>query len=33
MPVLKVVEVTYPWPWIDYDGEALEKAYRKKVVK
>jgi hypothetical protein len=29
----KLVEITCPWPWIDYDGETLEKAYRKKVDK
>jgi hypothetical protein len=29
----ELVEITCPWPWIDYDGETLEKAYRKKVGK
>jgi hypothetical protein len=29
----QLVEITCPWPWIDYDGETLEKAYRKKVGK
>jgi hypothetical protein len=31
--VMKLVEVTCPWPRIDYDGETLQKAYRKKVGK
>jgi hypothetical protein len=30
---VQLVEVTCLWPWIDYDGETLEKAYRKKVAK
>jgi hypothetical protein len=29
----ELVESTCPWPWIDYDGETLEKASRKKVGK
>jgi hypothetical protein len=29
----KLVEITCPWPLIDYDGETLEKAFRKKVGK
>jgi hypothetical protein len=29
----ELVEITCPWPWIDYDGETLEKAYRKKAGK
>jgi hypothetical protein len=29
----ELAEATCPWPWIDYDGETLEKAYRKKVGK
>jgi hypothetical protein len=29
----ELVEITCPWPWIDYDSETLEKAYRKKVEK
>jgi hypothetical protein len=29
----ELVEITFPWPWIDYDGETLEKAHRKKVGK
>jgi predicted metalloenzyme YecM len=29
----ELVEITFPWPWIDFDGQTLEKAYRKKVSK
>jgi hypothetical protein len=29
----ELVEIACSWPWIDYDGETLEKAYRKKVGK
>jgi hypothetical protein len=29
----KLIEITCPWPAIDYDGDPLEKAYRKKVGK
>jgi hypothetical protein len=29
----ELVEITCPWPWIDDDGETLEKAFRKKVGK
>jgi hypothetical protein len=29
----KLEEITCPWPWIDFDGETLERAYRKKVTK
>jgi hypothetical protein len=29
----ELVEITCPWPWIDFDGETLEKAYQKRVAK
>jgi hypothetical protein len=29
----ELVEITCPWPWIDDDGETLEKAYRKNLNK
>jgi hypothetical protein len=29
--VLKLVEITCPWPWVDYDSGTLEEAYRQTV--
>jgi hypothetical protein len=31
--LLRLVEVAFPWPWIDSDGQTLKKAYRKNVGK